>query len=1010
MTVPGATPASGGGATAPILLALQYQQMQSQRQIAKMQADLQKATQQIAKLQAKAISQASKQSAAQFAVDVENYRKQIQAALEKAGRAPREQGDVLKAAGMSADRIKAAQVELNRAGSSVAAMERAMRRLNVPALQARAMALAMKEAANEAASMQRDLNESFFRWRRISEQGVRLSEVGFILGAGGAAILAPLTLAATQYVERFRSLEDEAAAFTAIQNEQKEAMSDLGREASVALMPVMELLLDVLKKIVQVVKDNPDLLVNIVKGGAGLAALGTAMVLFGRVESVIGRMGAMFLSQMPGSIYVPGMLGFGKDRTTGFAGGWGQGVPGIGLKAGLSIGIVAGLDAAILKVIDSLAETTPAFAELKSRMDITGDGVLDLNDVLAALRVGLYAAITTLVDGFFRVATAVANFISIIGELPERIKNWVQGNGFVTDAGMARRDELEGRRQTLIDEIGVQQSRALASQKTDQELRDERFSLQQDIADKEAVIASNERLMEGAGVELRDSLGAMNDTLREEIRQLGNSLKGTEDELFRRQRIIGSLFGGEDAENPATRLQELMDDLKALDEAIVGETLGGMSPQGQAMEEERVRVLEELSRSMAEFVRSGTIGAGGDGSDTSPGGGPTDEPTKPIGPTPEELALFGAFRQAEMQAERQFNQQLADMARQRRLQELQAEREYLRNREQMLREQARQERDMLEDHALDVQQAQIEFARKEADIERKRQFDRLQKLREHELKLTELAAARDVAGFVEAQKRFALEQKQEEKQADFDKKQRQREFDIERADKEREFQHQLAQQRRANQEQLDDAKRAYDVQKDERLRQYNEQLQQMRTEQDRQRQERLRDFAQQLDDLRVSQGTLTEERRAYNEEIRKGYSELLAAHGEELKRALQQAYGLSASRTSTPNYLPPMPQNNRSVTIPSSTLRLTRFKVGSRNVPRDMIAHLDAGERVLTAQQNRQYGPLLDQMERGTWPTSNRTTIINITGNAFGRVASMEDVNELGMAIVQGMEDSGVML
>ena len=920
-------------------------------------------------------------------------------AVAAAKKAPREQADVLRAAGMSDEGIKAVQVELKRAGGSVSSMTKALERMNVPASRARAIAIAMKEAANEAHAMQGELNEAFFKWRRISEQGVRLSEIGFILGAGGAAILAPLTLAATQYVERFRSLEDEAARFTAIQNEQKEVISELGREASVALVPVMEQLLDILKEITRVIKENPGLLQGIVGGGAALTAVGAAMVLFGRIESVFGRFMALFATRMPGSIPIPGLTQLTAGPTQEGIGltALGAGVAKVGIFAGA---ITAGtlLGGALLRVAQNLGILNDAF-------DTTGDGVVDFHDSIKNLRAALMIAIISAVDGFFRVATAIANFISIVGELPERIKNWVGGQGFVTDTQLAKRDELMGQRETLINKIQEAQAATLGSLEPTEALEERRDAIRQSIADKEAVIASNERLMEGAGVELRDSLGAMNDTLREEIRTLSNTEKGLSDE------IAGRLTGtGLSPEEQAANLQNLTEQLKALDEAIAG-VGGAWSPAGQEIEAERVRVLAAMGPGAAEFVKTGTIGGGGGGGGTAFGTGPTDEPTRPIGPTPEELALFGAFRQAEMQAERQFNQQLADLARQRRLQELQAEREYLRNREQMLREQARQERDMLEDHALDTQQAQIEFARKEADIERKRQFDRLQKLREHELKLTELAAARDVAGFVEAQKRFALEQRQEEKQADFDKKQRQREFDIERADKEREFQHQLAQQRRANQEQLDDAKRAYEVQKDERLRQYNEQLQQMRTEQDRQRQERLRDFAQQLDDLKVSQGTLTEERRAYNEEIRKGYSELLAAHGEELKRALQQVYGLSGARTSTPNYLPPVPQNNRSVTIPSSTLRLTRFKVGSRNVPRDMIAHLDAGERVLTARQNQMYGPMLDQLDRGrTWPTSNRITNVYITGNAIGRIPMMEDLHELGMALVQGLEDSGAML
>ncbi len=93
----------------------------------------------------------------------------------------------------------------------------------------------------------------------------------------------------------------------------------------------------------------------------------------------------------------------------------------------LGIGVVLGT--ALAKLIDPSFELSKAFDTLKQALLIAGMGLVDI---------------------FFKIAIAVVNFISSIGELPERIKNQIEHGKFVTDAQIEAEKKATGGEPTLI--------------------------------------------------------------------------------------------------------------------------------------------------------------------------------------------------------------------------------------------------------------------------------------------------------------------------------------------------------------------------------------------------------------------------------------------------------------------------------------------------------------------------------------------------------------------------------
>ena len=859
--------------------------------------------------------------------------------------------DILRAAGLDEEKIEVVTRELRKAGSSAKGMVEALRRADIPDEEAEALALALRDSVNTSKALRAETQEPYARLRRVSEQGVRLSEVGFTVGAAGAAAIAPFIAATTRYAERYKGLTDAANEFTRVQYAQQTAMDKFGQVAAQSVIPVLHTISDLLKAIADFAQANPGLIDLAVKGGIGLAVAGTFAVVAGRLQSVIARLLLLALPNAPGSL--TGTLSgvAGNVRLGGLESGLGKAA----LKLAVGVTAVAGTVNLLGGAIDTLAQRTDAvgaaFQKIQSRMDVTGDGFVNFDDVLAALRVGIY----TVVDGFFRVATAIATFGDGLGKVLEdigrlirdtfeRTRNGLAGKGFVSDTSL-KEGELLTTYQTLT------QRRVEAFEKTKSGF------------DRDAYIAAS--MAQGKSL-LQASF---------EAKEIGEKYTADARAEFEQLSIA---------------VEEARKELEAFRAANTPQDIGrGLSPTAQKIEDERVRVLAGL----AEFVRSGDIGSIGRAPSRE-----TDVVKKQAAEAlfnPDAVNAFIEMRKGEIQAEREYQKSLVDARRSFRLDDLRNEREYQRSLAEARLAFQRSERDALEKYEFDREKDRRDFARKEAEIERERARERQRRLRELYDRLLEFAAARDVAGFVEEQKRFRREQAEEARQAAYEKAQRKRDFDIQADEARRQFEFDRALAARQFQEKLADMARAHEVEKQERQRQFDEQLAQMKTEYERQKVERQRAFAEQLAELASNEAGLNDIRNRFYQQQVADYATFIKANQDVLRAALAAAYGTQAASPTGGGARQPVGGGARN--IPIRGQYIPSFDTGGY-VSQDMVALVHRGERVLSPTETARWSPMID----GRGGRGGGVTVY-VTGNAIGDLVSSSDLNSLGEEIAQAI-------
>ena len=883
-----------------------------------------------------AVAQAAKADAkvyAQtFASTVEKMRGDIFKKLS-ANPAPYERDTVLAAGGLSPDKIKEADVELQRAGNSVKNIERALKRVNIPDDQARALAIALKEADYEAKAIQSRTMGRFTQLRRTAEQGVRLSEVGFSVGAAGGAMLAPLALGANQYAQRYQGFEQLANKYTKIQYDQARAVEKFGRSASESLIPILETLTDILNRLADFVKNNPFILKAIANAGALLTVVGSLAVVFGRLQSIIARVALLTLPGVPGSLtnFLHARSGLGAGEAPGAAAALGAGL----LKVGAAVGIAALAFNGFGAVVDAAGESA---AGLRDHLDTTGDGFVNFDDILLTARRG----IVLFADGLLSAVRSIGEFI---GSLPERIANLTQNKGFVTD--------IEAR----INKLTADRANIIAGQRG---AKDEQGR---------TIIRSNEESIRKILLEELQSgtSGRSASTILGELTDLN----------------AGKLFftGNKAAEPFVIEMQTAAIRLKAINEELA--KLQSEYAASSEWDKETEKLRADLYAKTKEFVKTGT-----------PDFKKPDDTTMQAGTQdydPDAVRLYMSFRQANLEAEREYQNQLKDQKKAFQLDALRAEREYNRSLYDAALERQRDERDAWAKHQFDLAEMQLDFDREEIKAAKDRAKERAKALRELYDKLFEFAAARDVAGFVEEQKRFRAQQREEDIQAGIEKAERARKFADEVAEKNRQYAFDREQARIAYNDKLIDMKRSFETEKRERQKSFDEQLAQAQIEYGRQKDARTRDFATQLADLESNQAGLKTLRDAFYVESITSYTNYLNANKAVLNSALAEVYGrMGVGRTAEP------PTRVRG--IPTG---IPTHADGLPYVPRDnYIANLHKGERVLTSRENQEWGMFMGGQR-------TRSIIVNVSGNAIGNVVSQGDLetfgHEIAMAIREGV-------
>lgn len=739
---------------------------------------------------------------------------------------------------------------------------------------------------------------------------------------------APFIAAATQYATRFKNLESVANQYNAAMQKQADATSALGRTAAQALIPQMNQVASIMSKIAAFAAAHPEMIHAGVNLGAVLVAGGGAIAAVGQVQQTLARI-QLIASQ------------------GGLAGNLVQAVAAISaLAVGFKVGEKAVQEYG--KAIgDSRLEHFKLADALKTVRELFGTVVLVVTafverakvtaEQLAGAVVGVAQLLKTgIEDVADQIATGIRKFVIDVNSTVDGIrkgfdtliKGIAEGfygviNGILKALG---RPTIEGKTPETSGG-GVSFSNPPEDQKAQLDTDYQKRKAARDLQNK----------MVGDALATRDQgqKDSAVSTLRTRADEVANFVN------------TGSLGGAVD--NVVGFVKNLVGSVKA-----------------------KIEGAPEAGRGV--------------------GGG---------GPSPEAVNAFIAYRKQQADAERQYTRQIAEAQRGYDREVAQARINLARQLADNIKERDRQLADAAWKYANDQRDRRVKFDNDTADAERKRLFDRsksnadfnrqeaqeqrkaqierLLREREYADELAGLAANRDVAGFIEAQKRQQQERTATALQAGEERKQRLADFQVQLADDDRQYafekdQRQIAYERenaqadenyRRELESIQtqaerkeaDQREAFDRESEDRARAYRQQLDDLKTQHDNEKTERDRAFAEQLADLTGNIAGLKAIRDA-------GYAEAsasLQAWVNENKARVQSLYadaiGVSEQAKARINAIGPtytggggQPQGNVAKQLAAL---LPGHAAGLASVPYDgYMATLHKGERIVPANQN----------------------------------------------------------
>jgi len=165
----------------------------------------------------------------------------------------------------------------------------------------------------------------------MHETGQKLSSLGMRIGAVGAAIGAPLILAANQYIQRAGMAESVSRRWLAATDRMARSQERVGRVVVEQVSPYLEKLADLAETAAEFAEKHPDAVKAALAIAGSVGALGTALVATGQIVTAMGAVGTLLTK-----------LGVGGGAAAG-AGGAGTGAAAAGGAAGAGVLGVAGL-------------------------------------------------------------------------------------------------------------------------------------------------------------------------------------------------------------------------------------------------------------------------------------------------------------------------------------------------------------------------------------------------------------------------------------------------------------------------------------------------------------------------------------------------------------------------------------------------------------------------------------------------------------------------------------------
>lgn len=246
-----------------------------------------------------------------------------------------------------------------------------------------------------------------------------------------------------------------------------------------------------------------------------------------------------------------------------------------------------------------------------------------------------------------------------------------------------------------------------------------------------------------------------------------------------------------------------------------------------------------------------------------------------------------------------------------------------------------------------------EFRRTEAKEQANANKERLRTIEDMNDRLKDAASARDVAGFIQAQREGEKQLRHQQEDASQAAKERLADYLQQRKDARQEREYQLA-----------DLKKAFDKESREREIAYREQLSQLQNKHILEKQAIDRQFAQQLADLSDNIAGLHSMQTAYYAQssidlanwVQKNQATLRGLYGQTTGTPSSTAYtGYTSSQLNAIAATltqPTSAANMAGLQRIGSSLRLPSFASGIDRLPSDMFALVHRGERITPAWQN----------------------------------------------------------
>lgn len=169
---------------------------------------------------------------------------------------------------------------------------------------------------------------------RLQESGEKLTRLGMQTAALGAVIIAPLFLAARNYVQQVGMAEQTSRRWLLAQERMEQSQLRMGRVMAESVTPYIEKIADLTERVASLLESHPEIAQAAMASGALIAGLGTAMMTLGMIQRTVGTLQLLGLMSP-----LPVVSAEGAAVAGGAAGATSVFMVGASAAAGATIGI-----------------------------------------------------------------------------------------------------------------------------------------------------------------------------------------------------------------------------------------------------------------------------------------------------------------------------------------------------------------------------------------------------------------------------------------------------------------------------------------------------------------------------------------------------------------------------------------------------------------------------------------------------------------------------------------------